>query len=80
MNSNLRIAYAQSGGRRYQEGSELSQPIPRTTSLSVSPNLTYTFSRALNGRLFVDYSRSYAEVSDLTTTTLRVGVSAVLSF
>jgi hypothetical protein len=80
LNSNVNIAYSRAGGKRYQEGSELSQPIPLTTSLKVSPNLTYTFSRALNGRFFVDYTRAYAEASDRTTTTLRIGLSAVLNF
>jgi hypothetical protein len=80
LNSNLNISYSRSGGKSYQAGSELNQPIPGTTGLSISPNLTYTFSRAINGRLFVDYGRSYAEASDRTTTTLRIGLSAVLSF
>ncbi len=80
LNSNVNISYSRTGGKRYQEGSELTQPIPGTTGLSISPNLTYTFSRAVNGRLFIDYGRSYAEASDRTTTTLRIGLSAVLSF
>jgi hypothetical protein len=80
LNSNLNISYARSGGKRYQTGEEIFQPIPRTSSLRVSPNLTYNFSRALNGRFFVDYGRTYAEASDQTTTTLRIGVSAVLTF
>ncbi|MCK5619549.1 MAG: hypothetical protein KAJ17_09115, partial [Candidatus Krumholzibacteria bacterium] len=80
LNSNLNITYTRAGGKRYQIGDEIFQPIPKTTSLSISPNLTYNFSRALNGRFFVDYGRSYAEATDQTTTTLRIGVSAVLNF
>jgi hypothetical protein len=80
LNSNVNISYSRSSGKRYQEGSELFQPIPMVTSLSVSPSFTYHFSEALNGRFFVDYNRSYAEASDQTTTSLRVGISAVLRF
>ena len=80
LNSNLNITYTRAGGKRYQIGDEIFQPIPKTTSLSISPNLTYNFSRALNGRFFIDYGRSYAEASEQTTTTLRIGVSAVLNF
>ena len=80
LNSNLNISYTRAGGKRYQIGDEIFQPIPKTTSLSISPNLTYNFSRALNGRFFIDYGRTYAEASDQTTTTLRIGVSAVLNF
>ncbi len=80
LNSNLNIVYSRSSGKRYQEGSEIFQPIPMLSTLKVSPSLTYMFSRALNGRFFIDYSRSFAEASNQTTTALRIGVSAVLSF
>jgi hypothetical protein len=80
LNSDVRISYSRSSGKRYDEGSELFQPIPMVTSLSVSPGLTYHFSEALNGRFFVDYTRAYAQASDQTTTSLRVGISAVLRF
>jgi hypothetical protein len=80
LNSNLTISYTRSSGKRYQEGSEIYQPIPLMTSLKISPSLTYNFSRALNGRMFIDYGRSFTESTNQTTTSLRVGVSAVLTF
>jgi hypothetical protein len=51
-----------------------------TTTLKVAPSLTYNFSRALNGRFFAEYGRAFAQASNQTTTTLRIGISAVLSF
>jgi hypothetical protein len=80
LNTNMNISYNRAGGKRYQAGSELFQPIPLTTSLRISPSMTYNFSRALNGRFFVEYGRSYAEATDQTVTTLRIGISAVLTF
>ena len=80
LNSNLSISYTRASGKRYQEGSEIFQPIPMTSKLKVAPSLTYNFSRALNGRLFAEYGRGFAQASNQTTTTLRIGISAVLSF
>jgi hypothetical protein len=80
LNSNLTMSYARSSGKRYETGSELYNPIPMTSTLKVSPSFTYNFSRALNGRFFIDYVRAYAQASNQTTTTLRVGISAALTF
>jgi hypothetical protein len=80
LNSNLNISYTRSSGKRYQEGAELFQPIPMSSTLKVSPSLTYNFSRALNGRIFAEYGRAFAQASNQTTTTLRIGVSAILTF
>jgi hypothetical protein len=80
LDTNLSIAYSRSGGERRVAGTPISQPIAGTTSLRVSPNVAYTFSQSLSGRAFVDYSRSYNEARDQTTTTVRVGVTAVFTF
>jgi hypothetical protein len=80
LNTNMNIQYTRSGGKRYEAGSELFQPIPMTTSLRISPSMTYNFTRALNGRFFVQYGRTYSQATDQTTTSLRLGISAVLSF
>lgn len=80
LNTNLNITYSRSGGKRYEEGSELFQPIPMTTELRISPSMTYNFTRALNGRLFAQYGRTYSQSTDQTITTLRLGISAVLTF
>ena len=42
--------------------------------------MTYNFSQALNGRLFIDYGRTYTELTGQTITTVRVGISAVFTF
>jgi hypothetical protein len=48
--------------------------------LRAAPTLRYFFSRTINGSAFVDYSRSFTEQTDQTTTVVRVGVSAVITF
>lgn len=80
LNTNLSITYSRTGGKKFLPGSTEYAPIPITTSLRISPNLTYNFSRALNGRFFIDYARSYAQATDQTITTLMIGISAVLTF
>ena len=80
METSLILSYTRSGGERSTPGSSLVEPIPSTTSLRVSPTVRYFFSRTINGSAFVDYSRSFAEQTDQTTTVVRVGVSAVITF
>jgi hypothetical protein len=80
METNLTIAYGRSGGERSTPGSTLVEPIPSATSLRVAPTVRYFFSRTVNGSAFIDYSRSYTEQTDQTTTAVRVGVTAVITF
>jgi cell surface protein SprA len=80
LDTNLGLAYSRTGGERRVAGTDIAQPIAGTTSIRVSPNVAYTFSQALSGRAFVDYSRSYNEARDQTTTTVRIGVTAVFTF
>gem|GEM_PF-1022864 len=80
LDANLSLAYTRTGGKRFAEGTPFSEPIPKTTSLRVSPTLSYNFSQALTGRAFIDYGRAFNETSNQTTTTVRVGVNAIFSF
>ncbi|MCI0452898.1 MAG: cell surface protein SprA [Candidatus Latescibacteria bacterium] len=80
MEATLQMAYAQSGGERFQPGSILAEPIPKTTTLSVNPLVRYTFSRNINGSAFIGYERSFFETTGVTTTKVRLGVSAVINF
>jgi len=80
METSLILAYSKSGGERSTPGSSLIEPIPSSTSLRVAPTVRYFFSRNINGSAFIDYSRNFAEQTDQTTTVLRVGVSAVITF
>jgi hypothetical protein len=80
MEATLQMAYARTGGERFQPGSTLSEPIPRTTTLSVDPLVRYTFSKNISGTGFVGYGRTYTEQTGQTTTTVRLGVSAVINF
>ncbi|HXV13022.1 MAG TPA: cell surface protein SprA, partial [Candidatus Krumholzibacteria bacterium] len=58
MEATLQLAYSTSGGERFQPGSTLAEPIPKSTALSVNPLVRYTFSRNINGSAFVGYERS----------------------
>jgi cell surface protein SprA len=80
LTTGLGISYMRTGGKRYVVGSEFFTPIAMTSSFGVSPNMMYSFSQALNGRFFIDYGRSFTEQTGQTTTTVRVGVSAVFTF
>jgi hypothetical protein len=80
LDTSLNIAYARTGGKRFNEGSDFSQPIPSTSSIRVSPNMTYRFSDTLSGSAFIDFGRNYNEATDQTITTVRVGVTAVFTF
>lgn len=74
------MAYAKSGGERFQPGSTLAEPIPSTSTLSVDPLVRYTFSKNVNGSAFIGYARSFFETTGQTTTTVRLGVTAVINF
>ena len=79
LETSLSIAYTRSGGQRTTLGG-FSEPIPSSTSWRVFPTARYTFSKNINGSAFIDYGRQYAESTRQTTTTLRVGVTAVVTF
>ncbi len=80
MEATLQMAYSETGGERFQPGSTLAEPIPKTTALSVNPLVRYTFSRSINGSAFFGYERSFFETTGVTTTKVRLGVSAVITF
>ncbi len=80
LDANLALAYSRTGGRRFVTGTDFSEPIPRSTSLRISPTVTYSFTQALTGRAFIDYGRQFNEATNQTTTTIRVGVNAIFTF
>ena len=80
MEATLQMAYARTGGERFQPGSTLAEPIPSTTTLSVDPLVRYTFSKNISGSAFIGYGRTHAEQTGQTTTTVRLGVTAVINF
>jgi hypothetical protein len=79
LETTLSIAYSRTSGERTLEGG-ITEPIPASTSLRVYPSARYTFSKSINGTAFIDYSRSFTEATEQTTTTVRVGVTAVVTF
>lgn len=79
LEATLSIAYSKSGGER-TGGDGFHQPIPSSTSFHVSPTARYVFSKNINGSAFIDYNRTYAESTDQTTTQVRLGVTAVVTF
>ncbi|MEE9270038.1 MAG: hypothetical protein V3V49_07230, partial [Candidatus Krumholzibacteria bacterium] len=80
LDTTLNVAYNTSAGKRSVPGSAFFEPLPGTNSLRVSPRATYSFSRAMNGSLFIDYSRTFSDATNQTTTTIRVGLTAIFAF
>jgi hypothetical protein len=80
LEATLLLAYGQAGGERFSPGSTLAEPIPSRTTLSVDPTVRYTFSKNINGSAFLGYGRTFLETTGQTTTTMRLGVSAVINF
>jgi hypothetical protein len=74
------MGFSKNTGRRSTAGSGFFEPLPGTNLIRVSPRLTYNFTRALNGSLFIDYSRAFSEATNQTTTTLRIGINAIFTF
>jgi hypothetical protein len=79
LETNLSFSYSRTGGERSVLGG-VSEPIPESTSFRVFPQVRYTFSKNVNGSAFIDYARVFTEATDQTTTTVRVGVTAVITF
>ncbi len=79
LEASMSIAYSKSGGQRTVQGG-FSEPIPVSTSWRVFPTVRYTFSKNINGSAFIDYGRQFAEATRQTTTTVRIGVTAVVTF
>ena len=80
LDTNLAMGYTRKGGKRSTGSTGFFVPVPKTTTINVSPRATYSFTRALNGSLFINYSRLFAEATGQTTTVLRVGVDAIFTF
>ncbi|MFH1754571.1 MAG: hypothetical protein ABIA59_02600, partial [Candidatus Latescibacterota bacterium] len=80
LDSSLGITYSRRSGKRFLPGSDRFDELPLSTVLKVSPRLTYNFSSSLNGSFFTDYSRAYSDASNQTTTTVRVGITTILTF
>jgi hypothetical protein len=80
LDTTMNVGYNTSAGKRSVPGSAFFEPLPGTNSLRVSPRATYSFSRAMNGSLFIDYSRAFSEATNQTTTTIRVGLTAIFAF
>ncbi len=80
MDAQLIMAYAVTGGETFQAGLGIAEPIPRSTSISVDPAVTYSFTRTINGTAFAGYARRFDERSGVTTTSVKLGVTAVIQF
>ncbi|HEX5133096.1 MAG TPA: cell surface protein SprA [Candidatus Krumholzibacteria bacterium] len=80
LESTLAMSYMKSSGERMPLGSSVPEPTPGNSSIHVSPQVRYFFSRNINGSAFIDYNRSYAEALGQTTTTVRLGITALVNF
>lgn len=79
LDSSLSVSYARTGGKRSTTPGFFT-PVSKTTNFRIGPRVTYSFTRALNGSFFFDYSRLYNEATDQKTTVVRVGVDAIFTF
>ena len=79
LETTLSLAYTRTSGERTILGG-VAEPIPQSTSFRIFPQARYTFSKNINGSAFIDYSRQYTQATEQTTTTVRVGVTAVVTF
>jgi len=80
LDTSLSAGYSTQGGRRSTGQAGRFESVPGTSVIRVSPRVAYNFSQALNGAFFIDFSRSYAEQSDQTTTIVRIGLTATFTF
>jgi hypothetical protein len=72
--------FTKTGGRRSAGAPGRFVSLPGQTTIRVSPRLAYNFTQALNGSVFIDYSRTHADATDQTTTIVRVGITATFTF
>jgi len=79
LETSLSLTYSRAGGQRTVLGG-FAEPIPSSSSWRVFPTARYAFTKNVNGSAFIDYSRQYTEATKQTTTTVRVGVTAVVTF
>jgi hypothetical protein len=80
LDTSMNISYSRRTGKRSTGSLAFFEPIPGTSQFRVSPRVTYNFTQALNGAFFIDYSRSFSEATNQTTTLVRVGLNATFTF
>ncbi|UCH82627.1 MAG: hypothetical protein JSW50_09055, partial [Candidatus Latescibacterota bacterium] len=80
LDTSISAGYIRTGGRRSTDKPGFFQSLPGTTTIRVSPRVTYNFTRALNGSFFINYSRSHSDASNQTTTLVQIGLTAVFTF
>jgi hypothetical protein len=80
LDTSIGAGYTRTGGKRSGEKPGFFIPLPGNSTFRLSPRLTYNFTRALNGSLFINYSRSHSDATNQTTTTVQVGITAVFTF
>ncbi len=80
LDTSVSAGYNKTGGRRSSDKPGFFVSLPGTSTIRVGPRLTYNFTRALNGSLFVNYSRTHSDASNQTTTIVQIGITAVFTF
>ncbi|UCG53134.1 MAG: cell surface protein SprA [Candidatus Latescibacterota bacterium] len=80
LDTSVGAGYSRMGGRRSGGKPGFFISLPGTSTFRLSPRLTYNFTRALNGSLFINYSRSHSDATNQTTTVVQVGITAVFTF
>jgi hypothetical protein len=80
LDTSVSAGYNKIGGRRSGDKPGFFVPLPGSSTVRVSPRVTYNFTRALNGSFFINYSRTHSDTSNQTTTLVQIGLTAVFTF
>jgi hypothetical protein len=80
LDTSVSTGYSRTGGRKSSGEAGRFIPVPGTSVIRFSPRVAYNFTQALNGAFFIDFSRTYAEQTDQTTTIVRIGLTATFTF
>jgi hypothetical protein len=80
LDTNVSAGFSKAGGRTSSGEAGRFVSVPGISLIRLSPRVAYNFTQALNGAFFIEYSRSYAEQTDQTTTIVRLGLTATFTF
>jgi hypothetical protein len=80
LDTSVSAGFSKTGGRTSSGEAGRFVSVPGNRLIRFSPRVAYNFTQALNGAFFIDFSRSYAEQTDQTTTLVRIGLTATFTF
>jgi len=80
LDTSVSAGFSKTGGRISSGEAGRFVSVPGISLIRFSPRVAYNFTQALNGAFFIDFSRTYAEQTDQTTTIVRIGLTATFTF